>query len=204
MDSIKNFLKILIFYISVLLISPVLIVYWLLSIFYKSDSLFSGFSQFLSLLPGKIGTYLRAAFFHFTLTLCSKDTVISFLVLLSQRDTELGSGVYIGPGCNIGKCKIGENTLLGSGVHIMSGKGQHYFDNLDIPIRDQGGEYEKITIGEDCWVGNGAMILANIGDKCIVGSGSVVVNDVPDFSIVAGNPAKVIKTRKISIESGVA
>jgi len=196
MNSIKNLFKNLFFYIAVLLISPVLILYWLLSIFHRSDALFSGFSQFLSLLPGKIGTYLRAGFFHFTLTLCSKDAVISFLVLLSQRDTEIESGVYIGPGCNIGSCKIGRNTLLGSSVHIMSGKAQHKFGDLDTPIKDQGGDFEKITIGEDCWIGNGALILANIGNKCIVGSGSVVVNDVPDFSIVAGNPAKVIKARK--------
>jgi len=196
MDNIKNFFKNLFFYLSVLLISPFLIMYWLLRIFHDSDSLFAGFSQFLSLLPGKIGNYLRVGFYHFTLTLCSKDIVISFLVLFSQRDTEIESGVYIGPGCNIGRCKIGKNTLLGSSVHIMSGKGQHKFDDPDRPIKDQGGYFEKITIGEDCWVGNGALILANIGNKCIVGSGSVVVNDVPDFSIVAGNPAKVIRCRK--------
>ena len=182
---------------------PLLIMYWLLSIFLESDSLFSSFSQLLSLLPGKTGTYLRAGFYHFTLTLCSKDVVICFMVLLSQRDTEIESGVYIGPGCNIGRCKIGKNTLLGSSVHIMSGTGQHRFEDLNIPIKDQGGSFEKITIGEDCWVGNGALILANIGNKCVVGAGSVVVNTVPDCSIVAGNPAKVIRTRKISIESGV-
>jgi acetyltransferase-like isoleucine patch superfamily enzyme len=77
----------------------------------------------------------------------------------------------------------------------MSGKGQHNFDNLDVPIKDQGGVFEKITIGENCWLGNGAMIMANIGDGCIVGAGSVVTNDMPANSIVAGNPAKVIKNR---------
>ena len=149
MNGMKNLFKNLTFYISVLLIAPCLIMYWLMSIFHKSDSLFAGFSQFLSLFPGKTGNYLRAGFYHFTLTLCSKNTVISFMVLLSQQDTEIESGVYIGPGCNIGRCKIGKNTLLGSGVHIMSGKGQHKFEDLDIPIKDQDGHFEKITIGED-------------------------------------------------------
>jgi acetyltransferase-like isoleucine patch superfamily enzyme len=122
--------------------------------------------------------------------------VISFLVLLSQQDTEIASGVYIGPQSNIGKCRIGKNTLLGSGVHIMSGKNQHNIGDLDSPIKDQGGTFEKISIGQDCWVGNGALIMANIGDKCVVGAGSVVVNDVPAYSIVGGNPAKIIKKRK--------
>ena len=193
----KNLIKNLSHYISILLVAPLLIIYGLLSIPQKSDSLFSGFSQFLSLIPGKIGDYIRTGFYRFTLTVCSKNTVISFLVLLAQRDIEIESGVYIGPSCNIGRCKIGKDTLLGSGVHVISGKGQHNFGNPNVPIRNQGGNFEKITIGEDCWVGNGAMILANIGDKCIVGSGSVVVEDVPDYSIVAGNPAKVLKLRDI-------
>jgi acetyltransferase-like isoleucine patch superfamily enzyme len=77
----------------------------------------------------------------------------------------------------------------------MSGKGQHNFDDLDTPIKDQGGVFQKIVIGKNCWLGNGSMIMANIGDGCIVGAGSVVINDVPANSIVAGNPAKVIKSR---------
>ena len=191
----KEFLKSLFRLVAILCVSPLLVIYGLLSIFCKSDSLFSGFSQLLSLIPGKAGNYLRAGFYQFTVTECNNSSVISFLVLFSQRDTEVGSGVYIGPACNIGRCKIGKNTLLGSGVHIMSGKGQHQFDDINIPIKDQGGRFEKITIGEDCWIGNGAMVLANIGNKCVVGSGSVIINDIPDFSIVAGNPAKIVKSR---------
>ncbi len=189
--------KELLFAISVLMVLPLLIVYLVLNFFLKSDSLFAGFSQLLSLIPGKTGSYLRIGFFRSAMTLCSKNCVISFLVLFAQRDTEIESGVYIGPGCNIGSSKIGKNTLLGSSVHVMSGKDQHKFVDLDIPIKDQGGILQKITIGEDCWVGNGALILANVGKKCIVGSGSVVVNHIPDFSIVAGNPAKLIKSREV-------
>ena len=182
-------------WVATLLISPVLASYWLVNGFLKSDALFAGYSQFLSVFPGKTGNYLRTGFYRFTLDRCGKDAVVSFLVLLSQRDTSIEEGVYIGPGCNIGKCHIGKDTLLGSGVHVMSGKRQHSFENPNLSIKDQGGRFEKISIGEDCWIGNGAMILANVGDKCIVGSGSVVVSDVPDFSIVAGNPAAIVKKR---------
>ena len=78
----------------------------------------------------------------------------------------------------------------------MSGKRQHRFDDPDIDIKDQGGVFEKIAIGEDCWIGNGALILANVGAKCVVGAGSVVVNEIPAYSVVTGNPAKIVKSRK--------
>jgi len=124
---------------------------------------------------------------------CGADAFISFLTLFSQRDTEISTGVYIGPQCNIGKCKIGQDTILGSGVHIMSGKGQHNFSDLSKPIKDQGGTFEKVTIGSGSWLGNGSLIMANIGNHCVVAAGAVVIENVADYSIVAGNPAKVIK-----------
>ena len=119
-----------------------------------------------------------------------------YLVLFAQQDTEIDSGVYIGPNCNIGSCKIGKNTLLGSGVHIMSGKKQHKFDDPDLDIKDQGSVLEKISIGEDCRIGNGALLLASVGNKCVVGSGSVVTSEISAYSIVAGNPAKIVRSRK--------
>ena len=196
MQKVRSISKKIFFSISVLIVSPLLVLYRVIGMFHKPDVFFAGISQLLSLLPGKVGTYLRVAFYRFTLTSCRSDTVISFLVIFPQYDTEIESGVYIGPGCNIGSSKIGKNTLLGSNVHIISGKAQHRFDDINIPIKEQGGSFEKISIGDDCWVGNGALISANVGRKCIIGSGSVVVSEIPDFSIVAGNPAKVIKTRE--------
>lgn len=157
---------------------------------------FPAFSQLLSLLPGRLGSYFRYGFYRFTLAYCHPHGFIGFGALLSQADIDLAEGVYIGPQCNIGCCSIGKNTLLGSAVHIMSGKGQHQFDDLSTPIKDQGGELIKVSIGEDCWVGNGALIMADIGKYCIVGAGSVVTEPVPDYSIVVGNPARVVKKRK--------
>jgi len=86
--------------------------------------------------------------------------------------------------------------VIGSGVNILSGLRQHSFEKLEIPIRDQPGQYTKITVGEDTWIGNGAIIAANIGKKCVIGAGSVVVKAIPDLAVAAGNPARVIRLRK--------
>lgn len=191
----KEVLKPILFVLCALVIAPITLLYFVFTLVLNKDSVLTTCSQLLSLLPGKLGVYLRGGFYRFTFTHCSPDAVISFMVLFSQTDTEIAEGVYLGVQCNIGRCSIGKNTLLGSGVHIMSGKGQHNFDDLNVPIKDQGGVFEKISIGENCWIGNGSMVMANIGDGCIVGAGSVVINDIPAHSIIAGNPAKVLKNR---------
>ena len=51
-----------------------------------------------------------------------------------------------------------------------------------------------IFIGDDVYVGAGAIILPNvsIGNKVIIGAGSVVAKDIPDNSVVVGNPCKII------------
>lgn len=194
----RDFVKKLVEGVFLIISLPFFIVFKLLTLLSNKDKTFSTFSQLLSLFPGYFGCQLRLGFFKLTMTDCQKSVVISFSTLFSQADTELHQGVYIGPQCNIGKCKIEANCLVGSGVHIMSGKGQHNFSDLNTPLKDQGGVFSKVTIGEDSWIGNGALILANIGKKCVVAAGSVVVNDVPDFAIVAGNPAKIIKMRNSS------
>ncbi len=195
----KNKIKKMFRIISIIVCSPFIAFFYAFSFITKgrkNDDLFAAFSQFFSLLPGTTGVYLRIGFYRFVMNHCHENVHISFGTLLSQVDTDIGTGVYIGPQCNIGKCTIGEETLIGSGVHIMSGKHQHNFDDLEKPIRIQGGQYDKIHIGRNCWIGNAALILASVGDDCIIAAGSVVVNDIANKSIVAGNPAKVIKTRQ--------
>lgn len=182
--------------LAIAIVLPVYVLYLLISQLSSKDQAFAGFSQFFSLFPGLSGSFLRVAFYHLAMKSCEGDLSIGFGSLFSQWQTELSDGVYIGPQCNIGKSRIEANCLLGSGVHVMSGKGQHNFTDLDTPIREQGGSFETVTIGEDSWIGNGALIMANIGKKCIIGAGSVVIDDVPDYSIVAGNPAKIIKSRR--------
>ena len=54
-----------------------------------------------------------------------------------------------------------------------------------------------VRIGNDVWLGRGAVVLSGvtIGDGAAIGAYSVVTKDVPDYAIVGGNPAKLLKMR---------
>lgn len=157
---------------------------------------FYGFSQLYSLLPGRIGSYLRWGFYRLTLKSVGYEAVFGFGCVFSTPETEVGARAYIGPGCNVGHCRIGEDVLLGSGVHVLSGFKQHRFDRLDKPIREQGGEFICISIGQDCWIGNLAVIGADIGAHSVIGAGSVVQKPLPDYAVAAGAPARVLRDRR--------
>lgn len=193
--SIRNLLKGGMGVVCTVLISPVYGSYLLTGLIADRDELFASYSQLMSLIPGKTGCYLRNSFYRLVMNDCKHGVVISFGTLFSQRDTDIGAGTYIGPQCNFGSCSVGRDCLVGSGVHILSGKRQHAIDDLQTPIREQGGELTKVRIGDDCWIGNGAIIMADVGDQCVVAAGAVVIDPVEQRTIVGGNPATLIRRR---------
>src|SRR5690554_2108733 len=158
----RSVTKLFIKKIFIILVMPIYALYFLISRGGKKDSVFHGFSQAISLVPGIIGIYIRAAFYRLACTGTSDNISVGFLTILSHIDTTIEPGVYIGPQCNIGKCIIRENTLIGSGVHILSGRNQHYFFSIDSTIKSQGGKYTKISIGSDCWLGNQSTIMSSV------------------------------------------
>jgi len=67
---------------------------------------------------------------------------------------------------------------------------------LDLSERTSGIEYGKpITIGDNVWIGGGAIINpgVHIGDNAVIASGAVVTKDVEKNVVAGGNPAKVIR-----------
>jgi acetyltransferase-like isoleucine patch superfamily enzyme len=51
-----------------------------------------------------------------------------------------------------------------------------------------------VTIGEDVWIGIGAIVLkgVTIGDGAQIAPGAVVTRDVPAAGRVAGNPGQIV------------
>lgn len=54
-----------------------------------------------------------------------------------------------------------------------------------------------IVIGNDVWVGHGALILkgVTIGDGAVVGAGAVVTHSIEPFEVVTGNPSRSVRRR---------
>lgn len=86
---------------------------------------------------------------------------------------------------------IGSNVMCGPFVQIYTAT--HPLDPVE---RSSGYEYAKpVTIGDDVWIGGGAIICpgVTIGNRSVIGAGSVVTRDIPDDVFAAGNPCKVVK-----------
>lgn len=116
---------------------------------------------------------------------------------LNSDSIELGVRVAFNNSCYVngyGGLKIGDRTGLGPGVMIHTAN--HGIDP-SLPIVDQGWDKRPVTIGSDCYIGMGVIIVpgVNIGDNVIIGAGSVVTKDIPSNSLAVGNPCKVLKSR---------
>ncbi len=107
---------------------------------------------------------------------------------------QVGERFYANTGCVVLDCdlvEIGARVKLGPGVQLLA-----VSHPLDATQRALGLEYgEPITIGDDVWIGGGAIVLGGvtIGDRAVVGAGSVVTRDVAPDTVVAGNPARPIR-----------
>lgn len=100
--------------------------------------------------------------------------------------TNIGPGLYIGHYSGIVvhyKSVIGKNCNLLQGVtvgRVFRG------DKKGVP-----------TIGDNVFIGPGAVILGNIrvGNNVAIGANSVIVEDVPDGAVIAGIPGKVVSDK---------
>lgn len=159
----------------------------------KSRALFAGQGQLLALAPGKLGSYLRVSYYCRTLNRCTPQGYIGFGSFFAHPEAEVGIGYYIGAYSIIGKAIIGDYATIASHVSILSGRNQHGYTEIGKPIQEQRRVFATISIGENCWIGNNAVVMADLGKQTVVAAGSVVVDVTQGMEVVAGNPAKNIK-----------
>jgi len=160
-----------------------------LSLFGRLKPVYTMFAQFFALGPGMPGSYLRAGYYKLTLRGCSIDITLSFGTYFVEPDTYVGPFVSIGSYGVIGRSAIGRGCQIASHVLIPSGRRQHV-RNADGSLSNLA--KDRITIGADCWIGDGAIIMSDLGDGVTVGAGSVVTKPVPSNSLVVGNPARSV------------
>ncbi len=109
----------------------------------------------------------------------------------------LGRNFYANYNCvilDVNTVKIGNDVLLGAGVQICTAS-----HPVDPDERKSGLEFGlPIEIGNNVWIGSGAIILAGlkIGDNSVIGAGSIVTKDIPSNVVAAGNPCRIVRELK--------
>lgn len=107
--------------------------------------------------------------------------------------TSFGTDCYFGAA---GGIEIGDDVVAGQYIRFHSEN--HNYADVSKLIKDQGVTHRGIKIGNNCWIGAGAVFLdgASLGDGCVVGANAVVTKTFPPNSVIAGVPAKIVKKRE--------
>ena len=107
-------------------------------------------------------------------------------------------GGFIGIGA-----KFGTHPYLPHGLHgifisqkVVIVKNAVIFQGVTIGAQRTAGSKNNgnPTIGDNCYIGAGAIIIGNvkIGNNCRIGAGAVVYSDMPDNSVALCAPTRII------------
>ena len=103
-----------------------------------------------------------------------------------------GRNLFVNYDCiflDVAPIDIGDDVQIAPAVQLYTAT-----HPLDPAVRRSGLESGRpIRIGDNVWIGGGAIVLpgVTIGDDAVIGAGSVVTRDVPAGAVVVGNPARV-------------
>ncbi|MCI5207398.1 MAG: acyltransferase [Candidatus Electrothrix sp. ATG2] len=96
--------------------------------------------------------------------------------------------------------EIGPDCIIGQQCFLVGG-GSYHFDQLDIPIREQGIRADGgVCLAEDVWLGGNVTVLGGVkmGKGSVAGAGALLTRSVDAYTVSLGAPARVIKNRKSS------
>jgi maltose O-acetyltransferase len=106
---------------------------------------------------------------------------------------ELGQNVFMNFNCvllDVCRIRIGSFAQIAPAVQIYTP-----LHPLDAATRRKVEYGKPVDIGDDVWIGGGAIICpgVTIGSRTVIGAGSVVTRDIPADVFAAGNPCRVIR-----------
>jgi acetyltransferase-like isoleucine patch superfamily enzyme len=107
-----------------------------------------------------------------------------------KKNVSIGQNLHI---ISAEKLVIGKNTTISANVFITNV--DHEYSEINTHILNQSLLNKKTEIGENCFIGYGAVIQAGtiLGKQCIVGANSVVRGTFPAYSVIVGAPARIVK-----------
>lgn len=106
----------------------------------------------------------------------------------------LGDRVFFNFNCvvlDVAPVRVGSGVLFGPAVQVYAAG-----HPMGAAERRAGLEYGKaVEVGDDVWVGGGAIICpgVRVGARSVIGAGSVVTRDIPEGVFAAGNPCRVVR-----------
>jgi len=118
--------------------------------------------------------------------------------LFNVDNLSIGDNVSIHPMCYIeakGGIELGSNISIAHSATLLSVN--HIYSDVNIPIKDQGIQYNRLEVKSDVWIGAKSTILAGVTIEkgVVIAAGAVVTKSVNSHAVVAGVPAKLIKNR---------
>ena len=90
-----------------------------------------------------------------------------------------------------GHIYVGDHVMFGPNVTVATAN-----HPINEELRAKNYQYNKdVYIGENTWIGAGAVIVpgVHIGRNVVIGAGSVVTKDIPDNVVAVGNPCRVLR-----------
>ena len=153
----------------------------IMKIFYRKNIYFSAIERFS---PNVVIDTDRKSIIRFgnRVSIHSRGRIVSH----AGGELFIGEGTSFNVGCTVvcrAKISIGKNVSFGPNVAIYD---HNHIMGIADGVKSTGFTLGDIEIGDNSWIGTGAIILpgVKIGNNCVISAGSVVTQDVTDNTVL--------------------